>query len=183
MSGVSHWTLALTSWSTLAWLVYGIRRELLPSALNSVLVLTSVLVIALCVVGAGKMDAKKFTRWLAVLAAFALLWLAVPTAVVGAAATAVGMFFLFPQMVKTVRSVGTSEIRGFGWSSVAMVLFANTLWVLYTTAVETDLWLALSSGMHLFNGVIMLGAKWVDLVLKRRGGRVPVANTGPVAES
>ena len=172
MRGISVFSLALASWSTTAWFVYGVRQGLVASYLNSVLVLASVFVIAACVVYAKQMKASTMWLWVLAMLAFAAFWSFVDTTVIGVAATAVGMFFLFPQMVKTVRSVGTSEIDGYGNSAIAMILFANTLWVAYGV-FKSDLWITVSSSMHLFGGLVMLASKVADRVVAKRKVNAP----------
>lgn len=169
MKGISVFSLALTSWSTTAWLVYGLRQGLVASYLNSVLVLASVFVIAACVVSAKQMKASTMWLWSLAMLAFAAFWSFVDVTVIGVAATAVGMFFLFPQMAKTVRSVGTPEIDGYGNSVIAMVLFANTLWVAYGV-FKSDLWITVSSSMHLCGGLVMLVSKIADRAIAKRKG-------------
>lgn len=93
-------------------------------------------------------------------ARMAVAWL--PINIVIVLATLCSTVFLLPQTVKTVRSIGSHHIHGMSTTAIAMIICANTTWIVYGIIYHAWAYL-ISSSVLLTCGLIMAVAKWVQL--------------------
>ena len=163
LSGVSPNSVFLCFTAGFLWLVYGASRGLVGAVSNAVLeCICAGTIIAILALG-GFVGKKRGAIYILIAALVLTMALLFPL-MSGILATCIGASFLIPQAVLTVRSIGTPAINGFAWTSVAMVLTANPVWIVYAV-INHDAIIAISSFILFTCGVVMATSK---LVHKKR---------------
>lgn len=86
-------------------------------------------------------------------------------------ATIFATIFLLPQTVKTVMSIGTPRIHGMSNQAIAMIICANTAWIIYGIYYHAWAYL-ISSTILLLCGIVMAGAKYYHKRNYNKKGKV-----------
>lgn len=160
LRGVSVTSQTITIASQLPWIVYSLEYSLIGGVSNSVLSMVSAAVI-LIPLYRQRIPLRSDTTWLIIAtlvsaAASVLL----PMSYVTVIATLTGPIFLLPQTVKTVRCIGTPGVHGVANTAIAMIICANTAWIIYGVIYQSWAYI-LSSSSVLACGLTMAVAKLI----------------------
>lgn len=160
LRGVSVTSQTITIASQPPWIIYSLEYGLIGGMSNSVLSMVSAIVI-LIPLYRQRIPLKSDTTWLivATLASIAASVL-LPMSYVAVIAALTGPIFLLPQTVKTVRCIGTPSVHGIANTAIAMIICANTVWIIYGVIYQSWAYI-LSSGAVLACGLTMAAAKLV----------------------
>lgn len=159
LRGISIFGLSSTIVSEFLWITYAGHYQFIGGLTNACLSLLSVVAIMIVLLYRDLIASLPAV----LLALTALTTLAVvyfaPLTLTVILATVFATVFLLPQTVKTVMSIGTPRIHGMSNQAIAMIICANTAWIIYGIYYHAWVYL-ISSTILLLCGIIMAGAKY-----------------------
>ena len=131
LRGISTSTLIIILFSETLWVSYALHYGLVGGILPALLSLISVGVISFILCEKGIIKDKNIIAYLITAILFFLILKVTPILIVSIAATVLSTIFLIPQTFKTVTSIGTPKIHGMNNYSIAMIIAANSIWIIY----------------------------------------------------
>lgn len=158
LRGVSVTGLLVTIFSEVLWVSYSLPRELFGGTSNAVLSLVSAFIILAFLYRKHIPLRSDTTCLISTVLIVTTLAILLPTTYVALLVTLIGPIFLLPQTVKTVRSIGTPQVQGIGNIAIAMIICANTAWIVYGVIYQSWAYIV-SSGVLLACGLTTAAAK------------------------
>ena len=159
LRGISIFGLGSTIVSEFLWIAYAGHYHLIGGLTNACLSLLSVAVILLVLLSQDLVaPLPAIFLSVAALATLACIYFA-PLTLTIILATVFATVFLLPQTVKTVSSIGHHSIHDMSNQAIAMIICANTAWIIYGIYYHAWAYL-ISSTILLLCGIIMAGAKY-----------------------
>lgn len=131
LKGISPLTLVIILFSETLWVSYALHYGLVGGVLNALLSLISVGVISFILCEKGVIKDRNIIAYLITAILFFLILKVTPILIVSIAATVLSTIFLIPQTFKTITSIGTLKIHGMNNYSIAMIIAANSVWIIY----------------------------------------------------
>ena len=160
LRGVSVTSQTITIASQFPWIVYSLEYGLIGGVSNSALSMVSAAIILAPLYKHHIPRRSDTTDLVVATLASAVASVLLPMSYVAVIATLTGPIFLLPQTVKTVRCIGTPSVHGIANTAIAMIICANTAWVVYGIIYHSWAYI-LSSSAVLACGLTMAGAKIV----------------------
>ena len=131
LKGISPSTLIIILFSETLWVSYALHYGLMGGVLNALLSLISVGVISFTLCEKGIIKDKNIIAYLTASILFFLILKVTPILIVSIATIVLSTVFLIPQTFKTITSIGTPKIHGMNNYSIAMIIMANSIWIIY----------------------------------------------------
>lgn len=158
LRGVSAYGIVSTAFSESLWIGYSVHHHLIGGLSNALLSITSAVVISLVVFRAGLVKSGQMGLFFVLLALWTALCIIIPVEIVALGTVVLATFFLVPQTIRTVRSIGTPAIDGMGNRAITMVIVANSAWIVYGVYYTAPAYY-ISSSIILTCGLIMAFSK------------------------
>lgn len=167
LKGISLTGLMITVVSESLWIFYAHHYNLTGGLLNALLSMASVITISIFLYKRNIISLKNIVAYSSMILLLFVTLSIIPISIITVGAMIISTIFLIPQTMKTVHSVGTEHINGMSNYSIAMIIVANTIWIIYGYYYSASSYL-LSSTVLLLCGIIMGISKLVHRK-KQRG--------------
>ena len=154
LKGISLTGLMITIISESLWIFYAYHYNLMGGLSNALLSMTSVAVISIVLYKNNIISLKNIAAYSSMILLLLLVLNIIPIGIIAVSAMIVSTVFLIPQTVKTIRSIGTEHINGMSNYSIAMIIVANTIWLIYGYYYSAHAYL-ISSTVLFLCGAIM----------------------------
>lgn len=146
--------------SQLPWIVYSLEYDLIDGVSNSALSMVSATVILTSLYKKRIPLRSDAVGLIVATFASATAPILLTASYVAVIVTLTGPIFLLPQTVKTVHCVGAPSVHGIASTAIAMIICANTAWVVYGVIYHSRAYI-LSSIAVLACGLTMVVAKLI----------------------
>lgn len=160
LKGISLTGLIITIISESLWIFYAHHYNLMGGLSNALLSMTSVAVISIVLYKNNIISLKNIATYSSMVFLLFVVLNIIPINIITVCAMIMSTIFLIPQTIKTVRSIGTEHINGMSNYSIAMIIVANTIWIVYGYYYSAHAYL-ISSTVLLLCGVIMGVSKMI----------------------
>ena len=137
LPGVSPSSWALTTLACIAWLIYGLRADVLPQIPGNVLLIIGAVAVVLLVPSAWSRS-RRVTYLGSASAAIIVVSLAIPPMAVGYLAFAISMISIWPQLVDSFGNWRMGIVSGVSLPTWWVKLAATACWLAYSI-IATDI--------------------------------------------
>lgn len=155
IKGVSLLSVILITTAASCWIGYGFRFQGMFASLLAIIEVACQLVVVIALRLSHVLSFKllmAYTTWVLFLAVFTIT---APVVVLGAAGAALSMGMFIPQAVRMWLNRATPAAFAVSPITAIIMVFANTLWLLYGLALK-DFWLTAPCVVHICSAITML---------------------------